>query len=44
MLTTCLDVSIQRMAIFKEPVKADKMISNVYCIKEANIYLKQTKT
>ena len=24
--------------------KADKMISNVYCIKEANIYLKQTKT
>ena len=25
-------------------IKADKMISNVYCIKEANIYLKQTKT
>ena len=25
-------------------LKADKMISNVYCIKEANIYLKQTKT
>ena len=40
----CLQILYAHHRDHNVSLKADKMISNVYCIKEVNIYLKLTKT